>query len=92
MVYYNDIIVNYFHKDLCVDMKDLEFGAVVGRGSFATVQCGTWRGTEVALKRIRMPCGSGTTTTNLPKEISILRFVQAERLMWSIDVVMYCRI
>lgn len=65
----------FFCEDLCVDMKDFKFGAVVGRGSFATVHRGTWSGIEVALKRIRMPYGSGATTTNLPKEISILRFV-----------------
>ena len=57
--------------------QDFTFGAVVGRGSFATVHRGTWKGIdhEVALKRIRMPCGSSAATTNLPKEISILRFV-----------------
>ena len=58
----------FFCEDLCVDMKDFKFGAVVGRGSFATVHRGTWSGIEVALKRIRMPCRSGATTTNLPKD------------------------
>lgn len=53
-------------------MKDLEFGGVLGRGSFATVHRGTWRGMEVALKRIRMPCAA---IADLPKEISILRLV-----------------
>ena len=61
-------------------MKDLKFGAVVGRGSFATVHRGTWRGIEVALKRIRMPCGSGATTTNLPKEISIFRLYMSYKI------------
>ena len=91
MFVYLLIIIKYFHKDLCVDMKDLEFGAVVGRGSFAAVHRRTWRGTEVALKRIRMPFGSSTTITNLPKEISILRFVRGETLALSIHFVMYFR-
>lgn len=43
-------IMNCLYTDLCVDMKDLEFGSV-GRGSFAAVHHGTWKGTEVALKR-----------------------------------------
>ena len=60
-------MICFFDEDLCVDMKDFNFGAIVGRGSFATVHRGTWRGIEVALKQIRMPCGSGATTTNLPK-------------------------
>ena len=71
-------IMNCLYKDLCVDMKDLEFGIVVGRGSFAAVHRGTWKGAEVALKRIRIPCGSNISATNLPKEISILRFVATE--------------
>ena len=61
-------------------MKDLEFGTVVGRGSFATVHRGIRRGTAVALKQIRMPSGSSATITDLPKEISILRFARAETL------------
>ena len=56
-------------------MKDIEIGAVIGRGSFAAVHRGTWKGTEVALKRIRVPCGSNVSSSNLPKEISILRSV-----------------
>ena len=56
-------------------MKDLEFGGVLGRGSFATVHRGIWRGMEVALKRIRMPCASSAAIADLPKEISILRLV-----------------
>ena len=68
-------ITLYNYKDLCVDMKDLEFGTVVGRGSFATVHRGIWRGTAVALKQIRMLSGSSATITDLPKKISILRFL-----------------
>ena len=36
--------------ELCVDMKELEFGNVIGRGSFAVVYRGCWPGKDVALK------------------------------------------
>ena len=39
-------------------MKDLEFGKIIGRGSFAVVYRGCWQGKDVALKQIRMPCGN----------------------------------
>ena len=54
-----------------VDMKQLEFGPVVGRGSFAEVHRGKWKGQEVALKRIRLPPGSDSSV--VPKEVSVLR-------------------
>ena len=53
-----------------MDMKELEFGSVIGRGSFAVVYRGCWQGKDVALKQIRVPCGNITT---VPKEVSILR-------------------
>ena len=51
-------------------MKDLEFSNVIGRGSFAVVYRGCWRGKDVALKQIRVPCGNIAT---VPKEVEILR-------------------
>lgn len=54
-----------------VDMKELEFGPVVGRGSFAEVHKGKWKGQEVALKCIRLPPGGDTSI--VPKEVSVLR-------------------
>ena len=70
-----NVKINTAIKDQSVDIKDLEFGPVVGRGSFASVHRGIWNGTEVALKRIRVPYVSCATVNSLPKEISILRFV-----------------
>ena len=52
-------------------MKDLEFGDVIGRGSFAIVYRGRWQGKDVALKQIRVPCGNIAT---VPKEVAILRW------------------
>ena len=54
-------------------MKDLEFGDVIGRGSFAVVYRGCWQGKDVALKQIRVPCGNVAT---VPKEVAILRFAE----------------
>ena len=51
-------------------MRELEFGSVIGRGSFAVVYRGCWQGKDVALKQIRVPCGNIAT---MPKEVSILR-------------------
>ena len=53
-----------------MDMNDLEFGNIVGKGSFAVVYRGLWQGRDVALKQIRLPCASSTT---VPKEVTILR-------------------
>jgi predicted Ser/Thr protein kinase len=58
--------------ELSVDMRELEFGNVIGRGSFAVVYRGCWKGKDVALKQIRVPCGNIATVL---KEVSILRLV-----------------
>ena len=60
--------------DLRVDMKDVQFGKIIGRGSFAVVYKGVWRGKEVALKQIQLPCGSDLATLTTPKEVLILRY------------------
>jgi serine/threonine protein kinase len=51
-------------------MKDIEFGRVIGRGSFAVVHKGYWCGKEVALKRIQLPSGSDLTTLTTPKGVN----------------------
>ena len=60
-----------YHAELMVDMKELEFGPVIGRGSFAEVHKGKWKGQEVALKRIRLPPGGDPSIVS--KEVSVLR-------------------
>lgn len=55
-------------------MDDIQFGKVIGRGSFAVVYHGTWFGKEVALKKIHLPPGSDPTMFTTPKEVSILRY------------------
>lgn len=52
-------------------METLEFGEVIGRGSFAEVHKGKWNGQEVALKRMRLPLGSDSSS--LLKEVAVLR-------------------
>ena len=61
----------YSTIELLVDMKELEFGPVIGRGSFAEVHRGKWKGEEVALKRIRLPPGGDPSV--FPKEVQVLR-------------------
>ena len=41
--------------DMCINMKDVEVGKIVGRGSFVVVHHGRWRGKDVAVKKIRVP-------------------------------------
>ena len=43
---------------MCIDMSELEFGEVVGRGSFATVHRGSWKGHDVALKKMKSTFGA----------------------------------
>ena len=54
-------------------MKELEFGPVIGRGSFAEVHRGKWK-REVALKRICLPPGGDSSV--VPKEVQVLRLVR----------------
>ena len=58
-----------------VKFQELEIGEVIGRGSFATVNRGKWKGKDVAVKRIRIPPGYETEDVFNHREISILRFV-----------------
>ena len=60
-----------YHAELLVDMEELEFGPVVGCGSFAEVHKGKWKGQEVALKRIRLPPGGDQSI--ISKEVSELQ-------------------
>lgn len=53
----------------------MEFGRLIGRGTFGQVHRGKWKEKTVALKRIAIPPGSDTS--NLPKEIEVLRFVMS---------------
>ena len=82
--------------ELCADMKDIQFGKIIGRGSFAVVYRGTWLGKEVALKRIQLPSGSDPATLVTPKEVSILRykndFVIANNYHSSYRTHQYCQL
>ena len=57
-----------------VEMKNIVFEGVIGRGSFAVVHKGRWEGKDVALKRIRIPCSTSLSTSTLPQEVEILRY------------------
>ena len=61
--------------ELEANFKDIHFGSVIGRGSFAVVHKGSWKGIEVALKRIQLPVGSDISTFPTPKEVTILKLV-----------------
>ena len=57
-----------------IELKDLEIGKVIGKGSFGTVNRGKWKGKDVAVKRMKT-AGYVSMTQDLSnhKEISILR-------------------
>ena len=52
-------------------MDTLQFGEIIGRGSFAEVRKGKWKEQEVALKHMRLPPGSDPSI--VPKEVAVLR-------------------
>ena len=43
--------------ELSVKYTDIQFGQLIGRGSFRSVYQGRWKGKSVALKRISIPPG-----------------------------------
>ena len=43
--------------ELSVKYTDIQFGQLIGRGSFGSVYQGRWKGKSVALKRISIPLG-----------------------------------
>ena len=57
-----------------VAIEELQFGKIIGRGSFGEVHKGTWNGMTVALKRIRLPPGTESSTMPTPQEVSLLKW------------------
>lgn len=43
---------NLHSNDWEININELEFGELLGTGSFGQVHRGTWKGTEVAIKKI----------------------------------------
>lgn len=56
-------------------VEELEFGPLIGSGSFGNVYKGTWKGVTVALKCVRLPPGSDMSLLPTPKEVEVLRLV-----------------
>lgn len=72
-----------------VNYEEIEFGDVIGRGSFAVVHKGKVNGAAVALKRLRIPVGDDVQQLLIEsKEIAALRYIFACILyfcMWSFE-------
>lgn len=62
-----------FVPELFVDFDEVEFGDVIGRGSYAVVYKGNWRNNTVALKCINI--SKMLQTADQLQEIAILRFL-----------------
>jgi serine/threonine protein kinase len=60
-------------EDIKIDSDQLILKQEIGRGSFGQVFKGTWRGTEVAIKRIPSNCIKDSETREFMKEAFILR-------------------
>lgn len=59
--------------DVCIPIAELNFGEIVGRGSFGVVHQGLFRHSEVALKCIRVPPGANPSFLPTPTEVSVLK-------------------
>ncbi len=58
-----------------VDYQDIQFGELIGRGSYGAVHKGVWRGNTVALKRIPITPEVDTSQVFASnKEIAALRY------------------
>eukprot|EP00741_Cyanophora_paradoxa_P016637 tig00000198_g16066.t1 len=44
--------------------SELEVGDTIGEGSFAIVHCGSWRGTQVAIKMLKRPSEDGSLASD----------------------------
>jgi len=60
-------------EDIIIDSEQLVLNQEIGRGSFGQVFKGTWRGTEVAVKKIPAGCMQETEIREFMKEAFILR-------------------
>ena len=56
-----------------IEMEELKFGSVIGRGNFGVVHKGEWKGREVAIKRISLPSGTDVSLLPTPNEIAVLK-------------------
>ena len=58
-VYYclHSLIFLHMATDFFIDPKEIVYKKLIGRGGFATVYKGKWKGKKVALKRINIPPG-----------------------------------
>jgi len=70
------LIVTCICVDLSMEYHEIQFGELVGRGSFANVHKGVWRGQTVALKRIQIPSGMDKSQVVAnSREVAALRYM-----------------
>ena len=75
---YNYVCVVIYAADMQVDICDIKFDAIIGRGSFAVVYRKAWRARQVALKCVSVP---DSVSAGIPKEVQILRYGAFRRLL-----------
>lgn len=72
---------------MLVDIKEVQFGDVVGHGAYGTVHKGTWQGKTVALKSISIPPGMEKTQMIASnREIAALKY---DKIMIFIIITIY---
>lgn len=67
------VILSVFYPniDAQIPIKELGFGKIIGQGSFGVVHKGVYKGSDVALKSMKLP--PGTDALSLPTEVSMLK-------------------
>lgn len=78
------------YKDLEIEPSELTFGARIGMGSYGEVFRGTWRGTDVAIKRFLEQNLSASTIREFRDEVMIMSKLRHPNIVVSARVVSSC--
>ena len=64
-----------------IDMRDIELGERIGRGTFGEVFKGTWRGAVVAVKKMRMDKADANFAAEFEGEVSLMKALRSPNIL-----------